>query len=396
MFAHRFKVCALLLLTHTAYLPVMANAEVKKSITNSDNYLSIRLGNTTQGPIWPPSALTDENGDFIVVGNLLVEEGGQVQLVPDQAAVVSRNTTPPLDENGVENFTNQFGAPYKIVRYLDLSENSADGDMKLHTSSFGPVRGDFGGGPRIPREGESEYNLNGFTNVDGSNCPELFPSASQVYSFTRPQFAIQSAPVAGFQGDGIAYDADSGDEIIPRLKNGAECAPFGCLGEDVYHTRREEPVTLNEWLQADVHMAVKLINFDIKQKAYTAAKFFVNAKGLLPNSIYTVVSTRSSFLLPSPLPKLPHSATLTSHIITDEFGSGEASFIIDNPFPSPEVDDAGTRIIAMALGFKSDHSILGGCSLRLGAGVDIHAVATTATGGVLDFTNFVTVPASTY
>lgn len=394
MFAHRLKICIVSLLAYTAYLPLTVNADVKTLTASSDNYLSLRMGNTTQGPIWPPSALTDDNGDFIVVGNLLVEEGGQILLLPNQAAIVSKNTVPPLDENGVENFANQFGAPYKIVRYLDLAEDSNDRNMALHTSSFGPPKGNFGGGPRIPREGESEYNLNGFTNVDGTNCPELFPAASQEYTYTRPQFALQSAPVAGFQGDGIAYDVDSGEEIVPRLKNGAECAPFGCLGEDVYHSRREESVTLNDWLQADVHMAIKLINFDYEQNAYTAAKFFVSAKGLLPNSIYTVVSTRSSFLLPSPLPKLPHSATLTSHIITDEYGQGKTHFIIDNPFPAPEVDDAGTRIIAMALGFKSDHAILGGCSLRLGAGVDIHAVATTAAGGVLDFTDFVTVPAS--
>lgn len=388
-----FKTCAFSLCLYLSCLPLLLNAETKKP---NNNFLSVRMGNTTQGPIWPPSALTDKNGDFIVVGNLLVEEDGLVQLVPNQAAIVSKNTRPPLDDSGVEDFSNQFGAPYKVIRYLDLKNNSLDRKIELHTSSFGPSRGNFGGGPRIPREGESEYNLNGFTNVDGSNCPELFPAESQAFSFTRPQFPLQLAPVAGFQGDGIAYDVDSGDEIIPRLKNGQECFPFGCLGEDVYHARREQAVTLNDWLKADVNISVKLINYDNYQKAYTAAKFFVNASGLLPNSIYTVVSTRSSFLFPRPLPKLPHSATLTSHIISDEYGRGKVSFVIDNPFPAAEVDDTGSRIIAMALGFKSDYSILGGCSLRLGAGVDIHAVASTAAGGVLDFTDFVTLPPRSY
>ncbi|PCK01102.1 MAG: hypothetical protein COA42_23485 [Alteromonadaceae bacterium] len=361
---------------------------------NAANYLSVDLVNTTQGPLWPPAAFMDENGDFVLVGATLSQVDGQVQLGFGQAAIVSKNTVPPLDENGVENFSNPFGAPYTILRQLDLSENSKDRDIKLYTNSYGPAKGDFGGGPRIPMQGESRYNLNGFSNPDGTNCPDIFPSMSQEDTFTRASFALEKAPIVGFMGDDVAYDVNTGEPYVPVAKNGSECAPFGCEGEDKLHNRPDKSVTLGDWLAADVTMEVKLINYDRSRSSYTAAKFKVKAENLLPNAIYTVVATRSSFLQPSPMPRLPHAASLTSHMITDEKGRGTARFSIENPFPARETDDAGTRIVAMALGLKSDYALLGGCTLRFGAGVDIHAVASTAAAGVFDFTNFVTVPKS--
>ena len=44
----------------------------------------VELKNSTQGPLWPPGELMEENGSFIVVGSLLQDVGGGVVLVPDQ------------------------------------------------------------------------------------------------------------------------------------------------------------------------------------------------------------------------------------------------------------------------------------------------------------------------
>ncbi|GAB4199441.1 MAG: hypothetical protein Tsb002_35070 [Wenzhouxiangellaceae bacterium] len=365
--------------------------DMAEGFVNAPHVLRMRIPNTTQGPIWPPSALTNADGDFIVVGWLL-ESDGQGGVFPNfgAAAIVDKNTVPPLDANGRENFTNPFGAPYTIKRRLDLSPGSPDLDMIVHTNSYGPHTGDFGGGPRIPREGDSDYNLNSFS-TNGDNCPDLYPAESQRESYTRPSYPLHEAPILGFQGDDVAFDADTGEEFIPRFRNGAECFPDGCPGEDPFHSRRQEPITLGEWLEADVFLTVRLTGFDREQDAYTAAHFRVVGRNLLPNSIYTLVLSRNSFLLPSPIQKLPHPATMTSHMFTDSRGRGSLSFELVNPFPDPMTDDAGMRVIGLGMSYKSEFAVFGGCGLRLGAGVDVHAVVLTTASGDLDFTDFITV-----
>ncbi|HBK55015.1 MAG TPA: hypothetical protein DDZ76_01805 [Xanthomonadales bacterium] len=352
------------------------------------------IPNTTQGPLWPPSAITNEDGDFVVVGIVLTENpDGTVGLAFDQPALVDKHTPPPLDSEGREDFSNPFGAPYRIKRLLDLNENSADLDMVLYTNSYGPHTGDFGGGPRIPRIGETRYNLNSF-HTRGENCPDLFPAESQRTSYMRPSYPLHQVPIWGLQGDQVAYDADTGEEFVPRLRNGAGCAPDGCSGEDPFMTRRQEPITLGEWLKAKLDLTVTLSDYDPEQRAYTAAEFEIVGRNLLPEAIYTVVAARASFFVPSPIQKMPHPASLTSHIITDQRGRGRVRFKMIHPFPDPASDDAGLRVIGLGVGYKSDYATFGGCSLRFGAGVDIHAAAFTAAQGNFDFTPFVTRPPS--
>jgi len=343
-----------------------ASDATRSVASNAFNTLNMTLPNTTQGPFWPPAAFMDKNGDFVVVGTLLMQaEDGTVLPMFNQAAIVSKDTVPPLDSDGREDFRNPFGAPYRIVRYLDLSEGSVDLGLRLYTNSFGPVEGNFGGGPRVPREGESVYNLNGV----GIACPELFPSASQRYTYTRESLPLHKSPIAGFMGDGTTYDVDTGENLVSS--------------EPVLDVRRNKPITLAEWLKADVRLQIKLINYDEARKAYTAARFKVAAKGLLPNSLFQVVLARSSFIsdLGSP----------TSHLITDEDGAAQVSFTIDNPFPDPATDTQGLRIVGMGIGFKSDFATLGGCPNRLGPGVDTHAAVLSAADGTQDFTGFITV-----
>lgn len=78
---------------------------------------------TTQGPLYPPSEVMDEEGHFVVLGNLNTLEGENLR-TRWGAALVSTDTPVPA-----------FGriAPYSIVRTLDLDNLQEDGRRVLHT-----------------------------------------------------------------------------------------------------------------------------------------------------------------------------------------------------------------------------------------------------------------------
>jgi len=355
--------------------------------------LHIRVSNTTQGPPWPPAAQVDEHGDFIVIGTILTEVQPGVVAPSPGAALVSKDTVPPLDSQGKENFTNLFGAPYQVIRHLDLSPGSPDLDLVLHTLSWGPMRGDWGGGgPRMPRADGSRYNLNSF-HTAGFVAPDLFPASSQMLTYTRPSYPLHQVPIFGFQGDDVAYNTDTGEPYTPTLRSGSHCPAEGCVGEDPINFRRQEPITLGEWLKAEVWLTITLVN---PKKAsgpapvYTAARFDLQARHLLPNSIYVMSTVRSNFFRPNPLRKLPDTAALPNVILTDWEGKARLSRVIPNPFPDPAKDDAGLRIIGLGIGFKSDFSVPGAYPVRFGPGVDIHAQVSSFADGTVDFTPFIT------
>src|SRR5689334_741539 len=83
------------------------------------------LSVTTQGPLYPPSEIVDENGDFVVIGrvNRPGPDGGTVSAWG--GAVVSPDSPlPPLGQN----------LPYDIVRELDLTDPTGpDAQVQLFT-----------------------------------------------------------------------------------------------------------------------------------------------------------------------------------------------------------------------------------------------------------------------
>jgi len=81
------------------------------------------LSVTTQGPLFPPSEIMDEDGNFVVVGYVL---SGSTQNVESnwQAAIVS----PIFDAPPFGSLT-----PYKILRYLDLDNLGDYGTAPLYT-----------------------------------------------------------------------------------------------------------------------------------------------------------------------------------------------------------------------------------------------------------------------
>lgn len=356
--------------------------------------LSVDLVNTTQGTFWPPATVADANGDFILVGTTLEKREGDeaVRPYPFQAVIVSKNTVPPLDANGREDFSNPFAAPYKIVRQLDLSPGSADLDMPLYTQSYGPTKGNFGGGGRSPKLGDSLYNLNALGGPGWEQpCPEMFPASSQQYTYTQDSRPLWDANVPGFKGDQVSHDVDTGQEFVPTNKNGAGCPAEGCLGEDRLDTRRTKPITLGEFLNQKANVTVELTQYSPEQQAYTAARFTVVGRDLLPNAIYQIVIGHSSFLGGRPLLKLAHTAALPGIIVTDHRGRGSLVFERENPFPDPAVDDAGTRVLAIGFVLRSDYVVAGMCNFRFAPGVDIHAFASTiGDGNPDDFDQFIT------
>ncbi|HHJ14224.1 MAG TPA: hypothetical protein ENJ79_07585 [Gammaproteobacteria bacterium] len=335
--------------------------------------LEVNLPNATQGPLWPPGELTDAEGNFLVVGLILEEVApGVVAPVPG-AAVVSPETVPPLDANGHEDFRNPFGAPYRVLRRLDLSPGSTDLDLLLHSSSFGPPRGDFGGGPRIPALGQSAYNLNG----TGLQCAEIFPAASQRWSYQRPSRPLQLQPVWGFQGDDLFYDVDTG-EALPIDEPDLDRRPVG-------------EVTLGQWLAARGRLRIQLTDYDEAAGAYTAAHFHFRFSHLLPHSVYTIWAIRLNNIVPMPELGQPDPVALPNLVVSDGRGRARLHARVDNPFPAPDGPLAGQRIIGFIVNYHDDYQNWGACPARLGPGVESHSMFNTMADGTQDITSFITV-----
>lgn len=382
------------LLTGSLVFSGASYADDDESPRAARNVVSMDLVNTTQGTFWPPVTVVDENGDYVLVGTALEKRPGTdaVMPYPFQAVIVSKNTTPPLDQNGREDFSNPFAAPYEIVRHLDMNPGSPDLDMPLYTQSFGPYEGSFGGGGRSPKLGDSIYNLNALGGPGWeAPCPEIFPASSQRFTYTQDSHPLHRDTVAGVKGDQVAYDVDNGKEFVLRNKNGADCPANGCLGENNWDARRTKPITLGEYLNIKATLKVELTNYSRELGAYTSARFTVVAKDLFPNAIFQVVLARSSFMQGRPLFTMAHRAAMPGLIVTDEHGRGRLVFEIENPFPDPALDDAGERVIALGIVLKSDYMVAGMCNYRFAPGVDVHAVASTiGDGNADDFDVFVT------
>jgi hypothetical protein len=337
---------------------------------------------TTQGPLWPPSTFVDSNGDFVVLGNILTKmPSGKIEAVPG-AALVSKNTKPPLDANGREDFSNFMAAPYQVIRRLDLRRGSKDLDIELYTPSYGPPKGNFGGGPRIPMEGDSRYNLNPIPTP----CPELFPAASQEYTYTRPSFPVKDYPILGFQGDQVAYDVDTGAPYDPKTRSGPSCG-LGCSGEDMLDERSDKPVTLGDWVRARGEMEVTLTRYDHRVKAYTAARFKFKLRNLLPRSLYTFWALRQSVFT---FGHLPGPYGLPSSVMTDDDGNAEYTVELNNPFPDRAKDPNGHRVVGVEMEYHPDQQNWGACGERWGIGFRILSWFDFLPDGSRDLSNLVT------
>lgn len=359
----------------------------------SDSSVLIDLPVSTQGPFWPPSEALDENGDFLLIGSALLEQDGVVGIFPEQALLISKNTVPPLDENGVEDPDDWFSAPYSVIRPLDLSEGSPDLDTVVYSASFGPVA-TVDGAPRIPAAGDSPYNL----NKDLIVCGDTFPASSQLTDYFRPAFPLHKVPVRGFQGDNVAYNADTGAAFDPETAtDDPSCIATGCPGEDAVDERDTTAITLGDWLEFDGKLLINLTNKNDKGE-FTGADFTFALKNMLPDALYTVWVVREREI---PVPGVFERRdidpiAIPNVIMTDSNGNATRRFSVNNPFPSVESDTTGKRIIGLSVLFHSDYQTWGACFSPHGPGVDAHVVFNTLNvqtdgPGLPDFTNFTTV-----
>lgn len=322
----------------------------------------------TQGPLWPPSAVVDENGDFVVVGTILEPgPGGRAVPVPG-AAIVSKDTVPPAD------FSDPFAAPYDVLRPLDLSYGSPDRHLGLYSVSMGPAADGTTGAPRIPDADHGAFDLNG----SGVACPEFFPSAAQSTSLHRASYPLHQVPIWGFQGDQVVYDADSGEPVDAPNENVIDVRP------------RDDEITLGDWTRGRSSVYIRLRGYDHAQHAFTRASFRFRFRRLLPNSVYSLWFVRRNVVDPRPVPGRPDPVSLPGVFATDSWGRASFQVTVDNPFPAPDEDDAGLRIIGIAGVLHSDFQYWGACPGRYGSGVDVHEFINTRAEGIDDLTSLVT------
>lgn len=353
----------------------------------------IDLPISTQGPFWPPSEALNADGDYLLLGTALLEKDGQVGTFPEQALLISKDTVPPLDANGIEEPDDWFSAPYSVIRPLDLSKGSPDLDTVIYSSSFGPFD-TVDGAPRIPAAGDSQYNL----NKDLVVCRDTFPTDSQLTNYFRPAFPLHEVPIRGFQGDGVAYDTNTGEAYDPKTAtNDPSCAATGCPGEDVVDERNTNEITLGDWLKFDGKLFIKLKDKNSKGQ-FTRANFTFGLKDMIPNALYTIWVVRERQI---PIPGVYERRdidpiAIPNILMTDSNGKATGSFNVTNPFPSKENDPTGKRIIGLSIVFHSDYQTWGACFSPLGPGVDAHVVFNTLNvktdePGLPDFTDFTTV-----
>ena len=337
---------------------------------------------TTRGKPWPPGEIVDSEGNFIVVGSVIksIVPGGKlcVPTSADTAWIVNKDTVPPLI-NGKEDFSIKVipddilrvyvNACQDVDRELDLSEGSPDLDMVLYSNSFGPSKGDFGGGPRIPQLGTegNTYNL----NPNAPTCPDIFPASDQEYQYTRPSYPLHQVPIWGFEGDDLRYDATTGN-----LKVFSEYR--------LDQRPRQTPITLGDWMKADKKtlMKIELKDYDTQNQGYTAAQFSFAFKELLPNSIYTLWAVRLATMITPPGREetiMPTPLCIPGVFTTDDKGAAEFSCKAENPFPKIDTLDTTKwtpeqwgRIVFIAISFRSDFQNWGACPSLFGPGVDDH------------------------
>jgi hypothetical protein len=274
-----------------------------------------RLDLTTQGPTYPPSELMNEDGDFVVIG--------RINEASATGRLIERNDTSGPGAHGTRSRWGaaivaadsplpRFGenAPYRIVRELDLSNlSTADRGMVLCTLP-------------VP--------------LPCNNYPMTF-SPDQGCShrvWPRPSYPLHRAP-------------------IPDLR------PADGL-------RVRDPITLAQWLEAKGTLQVT-----IEDDNPDRARFELEFTGLIPDSLYTIMSLRQhDFRRESPT--RPGPLGIPNVMMTDRRGRGTFWAELPDPFPDPD-KPGSNRVVNVILLWMSYQCSHGGAIGLFGLGGDVHA-----------------------
>lgn len=168
------------------------------------------------------------------------------------------------------------------------------------------------------------------TNYPMLFSPEQYPNAT---TEVRPSYAFHETPIP---------------DLAPE------------------HGRQlREPVTLADWVRAQGELTVSIV------EKGQAARFEFIFRGLLPLSLYTIMSLRKNDLDPQG-PTRPGPLGVPNVFVTDRVGFARYDVILPNPFP--DAGEAGTNrimnVVVLWMSYQMSH---GGAIGRYGLGGDIHA-----------------------
>lgn len=284
---------------------------------------------TTQGPTYPPSEVMDPDGNFVVIGRINRADG---------RANGEGGTAPPPDTPGAHGVQSPWGAaivsassplppfgrnaPYDIVREFDpMALSDADRDLVLCTLP-------------VP--------------LPCNNYPMVFAPDQSAWTDQRPRpsYPFHAVPIP-----------DLRPEDGPRLRR---------------------PVTLGQWVRARGDLDVTLT------PDRRAATFAFEFSGLIPDTLYTIMSLRERDFDPAG-PTRPGPLGMPNVFVTDEAGSARYRAILPNPFPAMETPGRN-RIVNVVLLWMSYQCSYGGAMAIFGLGGDVHAQLKLPTPSFFEFT----------
>jgi hypothetical protein len=126
-----------------------------------------------------------------------------------------------------------------------------------------------------------------------------------------------------------------------------------------------QPITLGQWCKARGQLEVRLTD------DHRSAQFHFEFSGLIPDSLYTVMSLRQRDLDPGG-PTRPGPLGVPNAFVADEHGKGCYRAVLPNPFPSAGSHRAN-RIVNVVVLWMSYQMSRGGAIGWFGLGGDIHA-----------------------
>lgn len=198
--------------------------------------------------------------------------------------------------------------PYKIVRELPDRLTPADEAMVLHTLPL-----------PLP-----------CNNYPMIFAPEQCPEAGALF---RPSYPFHKVPIPDL-----------------RVEDGPKITT---------------PITLGQWCRARGQLQV-LVDEDRR-----FAHFRFEFSGLIPNSLYTVMSLRQRDLDPSD-PTRPGPLGIPNVFVSDERGDGRYHATLPNPFPAADRPGVN-RVVNVVVLWMSYQMNRGGAIGWFGLGGDIHA-----------------------
>ncbi len=126
-----------------------------------------------------------------------------------------------------------------------------------------------------------------------------------------------------------------------------------------------EPITLGRWVDGRGRLELSVPG------DRRSAEFRCEFAGLIPNSLYTVMSLREHDLDPRG-PTRPGPLGVPNAFITDDRGNASYSATLPNPFPTRDAVGSN-RIVNIVVLWMSYQRSYGGAIGEFGLGADIHA-----------------------